>query len=157
MGALSLAFKEGKREQMRFMIIIRATAETEAEPTTNFKPDEKLMADMVAFHEEMAQAGVLREANGLQPSSRGWRIKYSGGKRTVVDGPFTEVKELIGGYTIIEVNSREEALEWSKRYPNPMGETADAEIEVRQIFDLDDFAPSEGVDRFRKLDTARGQ
>jgi hypothetical protein len=81
----------------------------------------------------------------LQPSSKGWRIRYSGAKRTVIDGPFGETKELIAGYTLIQVKSREEALEWARRHPNPAGEGTDAEIEVRQLFELDDFKPSEAV------------
>jgi hypothetical protein len=141
---------------MRFMIIVKATKETEAEPTDgSLAPDDKLFDAMATYHEELVKAGVLLDASGLQPSLKGWRVKYSGEKRTLIDGPFTEVKELVAGYTLIQVKSREEAIEWSRRFPNPMGEGADAEIEVRQLFELDDFAPSEQVDRFRKLDQAR--
>jgi len=104
---------------------------------------------MADYHEELAKAGVLLDANGLQPSSKGWRIEYSGGRRTVIDGPFTEAKELVAGYTIIQAKSREEAVEWSKRFPNPHNE--DSAIEVRQMFELEDFGDIEGVDRFRKL------
>src|SRR5882724_5385964 len=100
---------------MRFMIIVRATRDTEADKM----PEEKLFAAMAAYHEELARAGVLLDASGLQPTSKGWRIKYSGRIRTVVDGPFTETKELIAGYTIIQVKSTEEAREWTKRFPNP--------------------------------------
>ena len=119
---------------MRFMIIVRANKDTEA----GVMPEEKLMADMAAYHEELARAGVLLDANGLQPSSRGARIRYSGGKRTVIDGPFAEAKELIAGFWLWEVASKEEAIEWVKRCPNPMPGT-EAEIEIRPIFEADDF------------------
>ena len=132
---------------MRFMIMVKGDKDTEA----GKMPEERLIAAMAAYHEELAKAGVLLEASGLQSSSKGWRIKYSGGRRTVIDGPFTETKELIAGYTIIQVKSREEALEWTKRFPNPFGEGAESEIEVRQMFELEDFPPSDAVDRFRDL------
>jgi hypothetical protein len=132
---------------MRFMIIVKATRESEA----GVMPEEALIAQMATYHEELAKAGVLVDASGLQASSKGWRIRYSGGKRTVTDGPFAETKELIAGYSIIQVKSREEALAWTKRFPNPAGEGKDAEIEVRQLFELDDFGPSDAVDRFRDL------
>jgi hypothetical protein len=96
---------------------------------------------MTTYHEELATAGMLLDAAGLQPSAKGWRVKYSGGKRKVIDGPFTEAKELIAGYTLIQAKSREEAIEWSKRFPNPVGEAAEAEIEVRQLYELDDLGP----------------
>ena len=130
---------------MRFMIIVKATKDSEA----GVMPEEKLIAAMATFHEELAKAGALLDASGLQPSSKAWRIKYSGGKRTMIDGPFTETKELVAGYTIIQVKSREEALEWTKRYPNPY--LKDGEIEVRQLFELDDFGPSDAMDRFRDM------
>ena len=135
---------------MRFMIMVKANKESEA----GVMPEEKLIAAMTDYHEELAKAGVLLDASGLQPTSKGWRIKYSGGKHTVVDGPFTESKELIAGYTLIQVKSREEALEWTKRFPSPFGADAQGEIEVRQLFELDDFAPSEAVDRFREIEAA---
>jgi hypothetical protein len=94
---------------------------------------------------------LLLDASGLHPSSKGWRVKYTGGKRTVIDGPFTEAKELIAGYTIIQVKSREEALEWTKRFPNPVGEGAETEIEVRQLYELDDLGPSDAIEHFREL------
>ena len=100
---------------MRFMIVVKATKESEA----GVKPPEELFAAMADYHEQLAKAGVLLDASGLQPTSKGWRVKYSGGKRTIVDGPFTEAKELIAGYTMIQVKSREEAIEWSRRFPNP--------------------------------------
>ena len=136
---------------MRFMIIVKATALSEA----GGQPDEALMAAMGAYHEELAKAGVLLDATGLKPSSKGWRIHYSGGKRTVIDGPFAETKELIAGYTLIQVRSREEAMEWARRFPAPFGEDAEGEIEVRQLYELEDLEPSPEVDRFRKLDAAK--
>jgi hypothetical protein len=129
------------------MMIVYANKDSEA----GAPPDEKLMAAMATYHEELVKAGVLLDASGLQPSSKGWRIKYSGGKRTLVDGPFTESKELIAGYTLIQVKSREEALEWAKRFPAPFGEGNEGQIEVRQLFELEDFEPSESVGRFREL------
>lgn len=136
---------------MRFMIVVKATKDSES----GAMPEEKMMAAMADYHEELANAGVLLDASGLQPSSKGWRIKYSGDKRSVIDGPFTEAKELIAGYTIIQARSREEALEWTKRFPNPVGDGRDAEIEVRQLFELEDFAPGEAVERFREMGSAR--
>jgi len=135
---------------MRFMIIVKATTDSEA----GVMPDEKLIAEMAAFHEELAKAGILIDASGLQPSTKGWRIQYSGAKRTVIDGPFAETKELIAGYTMIQVKSKEEALEWSKRFPNPAINGREGEIEVRQLFELEDFGPSEAVERFRDMDLA---
>lgn len=132
---------------MRYMIIVKASKESEA----GVMPEEKLIAEMATYHEELAKAGVLVDGAGLQASAKGFKIKYSGNKRTVVDGPFTETKEMIAGYTIINVKSREEAVEWAKRFPNPHGEGAETEIEVRRFFELDDFAPSEAVDRHREI------
>ncbi|MGE3829884.1 MAG: YciI family protein [Parvibaculaceae bacterium] len=133
---------------MRFMIIVKANKDSEA----GVMPEESLIAEMASFHEELAKAGVLLDGSGLQPSSKGFRIKYSGDKRTLIDGPFTETKELIAGYTLIQVKSRAEAVEWARRFPNPAGAGKEAEIEVRQLFELDDFGPSEAVDRFRAMD-----
>jgi hypothetical protein len=138
---------------MRFMIIVKASKDSEA----GVMPEEKLIATMATFHEELAKAGALLDASGLHPSSKGWRIKHSGAKRTVIDGPFTETKELIAGYTIIQTKSREEALEWTKRFPNPAGEGKEGEIEVRQLFELEDFGPSEAIDRFREMDIGKKQ
>lgn len=132
---------------MRYMIIVKATPDSEA----GVMPEEELIAEMASYHEELAKAGVLLDASGLQPSSKGWRISYSGTKCSVIDGPFAESKELIAGYTLIQVKSREEALEWARRFPNPAGEGKAGEIEVRQLFELDDFGPSEAVDRFREM------
>jgi len=135
---------------MRFMIMVKANQDTEAAKM----PEEKLIATMADYHEQLVKAGVLLDASGLQPSSKGWRIKYSGGKRTVIDGPFTEAKELIAGYTLIQVKSKVEAIEWAKRFPPPHGEGADGEIEIRQLFELEDFGPSEAVERFRAMGVA---
>jgi hypothetical protein len=135
---------------MRFMIIVKATEDSEA----GVMPKENQIAEMAAFHEELAKAGVLLDASGLQPSLKGWRIKYDGAKRTVIDGPFAETKELIAGYTLIKVKSRAEALEWTKRFPNPAFEGKPCEVEVRQLFELDDFAPSDAIERFRDLGVA---
>lgn len=132
---------------MRFMIIVKATKDSEA----GVMPGEKLMATMAKYHEELAKAGALLDGSGLQPSSKGWRINYTGDKYSVIDGPFAENKELIAGYTIIQVKSREEAIEWTKRFPNPAGEGKPAQIEVRQLFELEDFEPSETVERFREM------
>jgi hypothetical protein len=132
---------------MRFLIIVKATRDSE----DGVMPEEKLMAEMADYHEELVKAGVLLDGSGLQPSSKGWRIQYSGGKRTFVDGPFPETKELIAGYTLIQVKSKEEAIEWTKRFPNPAGDGKEGEIEVRQLFELEDFGPSEAVERFREM------
>lgn len=132
---------------MRFMILVKASAQSEA----GAMPEEKLVAAMADYHEQLAKAGVLLDGSGLQPSSKGWRIRYAGGKRNVIDGPFAETKELVAGYTIIQVRSREEALEWTRRFPAPHGEDVDAEIEVRQMFELEDFAPSDAIEQFRTL------
>jgi hypothetical protein len=132
---------------MRFMIIVKATKETEK----NAMPAEKLIAEMATYHEELAKAGVLLDGSGLHPSSKGWRIKYSGAKRTVVDGPFAETKELVAGYTLIQVKSREEALEWTRRFPNPAVDGKEAEIEVRPLKELEDLGTSKELDRFRKI------
>ena len=133
---------------MRFMILVKANKDSEA----GAMPEEKLLAAMATYHEELAKAGALLDATGLQPSSKGFRVKYSGAKRTVVDGPFTETKELIAGYTLIQVKSKAEAIEWAKRFPNPRGEGSDCEIEVRQLFELEDFGPSEAIERFKDIE-----
>jgi len=132
---------------MRFMIVVKGNKETEA----GVMPPEKLIAEMAAYHEELQKAGALLDASGLQPTTKGWRVRYTGGKRSVVDGPFTESKELVAGYTLIQVKSREEAKEWARRFPNPAGEGKDGEIEVRQLFELEDFAPSQAIERFREM------
>lgn len=137
---------------MRYMILVKATRESEA----GVLPAEELISAMATYHEELARSGVLLDASGLQASSKGWRIRYAGQSREVVDGPFAETKELVAGYTLIQVSSRQEALEWSQRFPNPAGPGAEAEIEVRQLFELDDFGSSEATDRFRELEQGSG-
>ena len=132
---------------MRFMIMVRANKDSEAD----VKPDESLIAEMVTYHEELAKAGALVDASGLQPSCKGWRIRYSGKKRRVLDGPYAEAKELIAGYTIIEAKSREEALQWTKRFPNPFPNGQESEIEVRPTKGLEELGDSDAVQRFRDL------
>ena len=133
---------------MRFMMMIKANQDTEA----GVMPDEQLIAAMGKYNEELAKAGVLLDLSGLQPSSKGARIKFSGGKRSVIDGPFPETKELIAGYWLIQVKSKQEAIEWAMRVPAPHGEGRDGEIELRQLFELEDFAPSPAIDRARELE-----
>jgi hypothetical protein len=129
------------------MIIVKASKDSEA----GIMPSEQLIAAMATYHEELQKAGALVDASGLQASSKGWRIKYSGSRRTIIDGPFAETKELIAGYTIIQVQSKEEAIEWTKRFPNPAVDGKEGEIEVRQFFELEDFGPSGAVERFREM------
>ncbi len=132
---------------MRFMVIVKATHDSKA----GVMPEESRMATMASYHEELLKAGVLLDASGLQASNKGWRIHFDGKQRRLVDGPFTETKELISGYTIIQVRSREEALEWTRRFPNPAVDEGVGEIEVRQMFELEDFEPGEAVERFREM------
>jgi hypothetical protein len=137
---------------MKFMIIVKATPRSEAGAWP--EDAEKLFQLMAAYHEELAKAGALLDAAGLHPSSKGWRIRYEGDKRRVIDGPFTESKELIAGYTLIQVRNRDEALEWTKRFPNPIREGEACEIEVRQLYEMEDFqglASEQTQDRFRKI------
>jgi hypothetical protein len=118
---------------MRFIVMVKASPESEA----GVMPSQQLLAEMGKFNEELVKAGVMLEGEGLHPSSKGARIKFSGSKRTVVDGPFAETKELVAGFWIWQVRSKEEAVEWAKRCPNPTG--AEGELEIRQIFETDDF------------------
>jgi hypothetical protein len=118
---------------MKFMVIVKATKESEA----GEMPSTEMLTAMGNYNEELVKAGVLLAGEGLHPSSKGVRVRFSGDKRTVVDGPFTETKELIAGFWIFQVRSKEEAIEWVKRCPNPM--PGDSEIEIRQVFDADDF------------------
>ena len=120
---------------MRVMVIVKANEQSEA----GVMPDEKLLKDMGAFNEELVKAGIMLAGEGLHPSSKGKRVRFSGSRRTVVDGPFAETKELIAGYWIWKVDSMEEAVEWVKRCPNP--HAGDSEIEIRQIFEAEDFGP----------------
>lgn len=122
---------------MRFMVIVKATPESEKEGAL---PDPVLFAEMGKFNEELAKAGVVLAMDGLHPSSKGARVKFSGDSRAVVAGPFTEAKELIAGFSILQVNSLEEAIEWVKRAPN-CNPDGDSEVEIRQIFEMEDFAP----------------
>jgi hypothetical protein len=119
---------------MRFMILVKATKDSEA----GVPPDPQLLRDMMAYNEELVRAGVLLAGEGLQPSSKGARVRFSGKKRTVIDGPFAETKELIAGFWLFEVKSKEEAIEWVKRAPNPF-QGVDSEIEIRQVFESEDF------------------
>jgi hypothetical protein len=132
---------------MRYMIIVKANAESEA----SVMPTEELAAQMAAYHEELASAGLLVDASGLQASSRGWRVEIRGEQRSIVDGPFVETKELIAGFTIIKVRSEAEAREWTRRFPNPTLHGADCHIEVRRLFELEDFEPLEAIKRFAKI------
>ena len=118
---------------MRFMVVVKANKDSEA----GVLPDEKILAEMGKYNEELAKAGVLLAGEGLHPSSKGARVKFSGGKRTVIDGPFTEAKELIAGFWLWQVKSKEEAIEWIKRSP-----FADGEVEIRQVFEAEDFGPA---------------
>src|ERR1051326_682431 len=118
---------------MRFIVLVKASPESEA----GVMPSQQLLAEMGKFNEELVKAGVMLEGEGLHPSSKGARIKFSGSKRPVVDGPFAETKELVAGFWVWQVRSKEEAIEWAKRCPNPTG--TEGELEIRQIFEADDF------------------
>jgi hypothetical protein len=131
---------------MRFMMIVKANKKSEA----GQMPSDELIAAMTKYNEELVKAGALIDGSGLQPSSKGARIKFSGEKRTVVDGPFAETKELIAGYWIIKANSMAEAIAWATRAPNPSG-NEESEIEIRQFFEVQDFAPSPAVERAFEL------
>ena len=119
---------------MRFMVMVKATKDSDA----GVLPDTKLLADMGKFNEELIKAGVMLAGEGLQPSSKGARVRFSGAKRTVIDGPFAETKELVAGFWLWQVKSKEEAIEWVKRCPNPFP-GSDSEIEIRQVFEAEDF------------------
>src|SRR3954454_22197788 len=129
---------------MRFLMMVKGTCESEA----GVMPDEKLWTAMGKFNEELQKAGVLLDLSGLHPSSKGARVYFANGQRSVVDGPFSEAKELIGGYWLVQMKSLEEAVEWAKRVPFDDGE---AQIEIRRLFELEDFAPSLPIDRAREL------
>ena len=120
---------------MRVMVIVKATKNSEA----GIMPSEKLLADMGKYNEELVKAGVMLAGEGLHPSSKGKRVKFSRGKKTVIDGPFAETKELIAGFWLWQVKSKEEAIEWVKRCPNPL--PGESEIEIRQVFEAEDFGP----------------
>jgi len=141
---------------MKFIVIVKASEASEA----GVMPSEKLLADMGKFNEELVKAGILLAGEGLHPSSKGARIRFNGDQRTVIDGPFTETKELVAGFWMIEVGSKEEAIEWFKRCPNPH-EGVESEIEIRQVFGADDFGAEftpelrEQEDRWREQIAAR--
>jgi hypothetical protein len=137
---------------MRYMILVKATKDSEA----GIMPPEHLLAEMAAYHDQLAKAGVLVDGNGLRATSLGWRVRYRGASRSVVDGPFAETKELVAGYTIINVKTRAEAVEWTRKFPNPTLDGSDCEIEARQMFELGDFGASETLDRFRDLGIGGG-
>ena len=118
---------------MRFMIMVKATKDSEA----GVMPDEKILTEMGKFNEELVKAGVMLAGEGLQPSSKGARVRFSGAKRSVIDGPFAETKELVAGFWMWQVKSKEEAIEWVKRCPNPFA--GESEIEIRQVFEAEDF------------------
>jgi hypothetical protein len=130
---------------MRFMVMVKATKDSEA----GKMPSEELLAAMAKYNEELVKAGIMLDGNGLQASSKGARVHFSGPKRTVIDGPFAETKELVAGYWLWQCKSLAEAIEWVKRCPNPMNE--DSDIEIRQVFELEDFGESPAVEHHRKL------
>jgi hypothetical protein len=142
---------------MRFMLLVKADKNTEA----GVLPSQELLTEMGKFNEELAKAGVLLAGEGLQPSSKGARVKFSGKKRTVIDGPFSETKELVAGFWLIQVKSKEDAIEWVKRVPNPTGD--EGEIEIRQLFEAEDFGPAltpelrEQEERIRAKAARQGQ
>ena len=121
---------------MRFMVIVKANKDSEA----GVMPSEKLLAEMGKYNEELVKAGVMLAAEGLHSSSKGARVRFSGGKRTVIDGPFAETKELVAGFWLIQAKSKAEAIEWVKRCPNPFPDK-ESEIEIRQVFEAEDFGP----------------
>ena len=135
---------------MRFMILVKASAASEA----GARPGDALVAAMGRYHAQLMRAGVLLDANGLQPSSEGWRIRHAQGQAKLEAGPFDESQGLVAGYVVIQVRSREEALEWSRRFPAPSGPDAPGEIEVRPLHELDAFAAAESLDRSDALDAS---
>ena len=128
---------------MRFMMIVKASKESEA----GIMPSEKELSDMAKYNEELVKAGVMLDGTGLHPSSKGAKVTFSGGKPKVTDGPFTEAKELIAGYWIIQVKSKAEAIEWARRVP-----FVDGEIEIRQLFEMEDFAPGEAIEHHKRIE-----
>jgi hypothetical protein len=138
---------------MKFMMLVKANQESEA----GKMPSEELISAMGAYNEELIKAGALVDLAGLQPTSKGFRVRFSGGKQSVVDGPFAESKELIAGFWIIDVKSKEEAIEWAKKTPALHGPGNDSELEVRQFFELEDFEPGEAVEKHRALGKKLGK
>jgi hypothetical protein len=141
-GSFVASVEPNEETPMRFMMFVKASPESEK----GVMPTEQQLAEMARFNESMVKAGVMLSGEGLHPSSKGAIIKYSGAKRTIVDGPFSEAKELVAGYWIIQVKSREEALEWCKRVP-----FQDGEVELRQVFELEDFAQGPAIEHHRQL------
>lgn len=133
---------------MKYMILVKGDERTEAGEL----PHSDLVDAMAVFHEKLHEAGVLVAAEGLKSTAEGFRVQYEGNERVLVDGPFTESKEIVAGFTMIDVPSRKQAIDWAMRFPNPKGEGISGHIEVRRIFELDDFEPSEGVERFREME-----
>ncbi len=130
---------------MRFMVMVKANADSEA----GVMPGEDLLAEMAKYNEELIKAGVMLAGDGLHPSSKGARVRFDGTKRSVIDGPFSETKELVAGYWIIQVKDKAEAIEWVKRCPNPS--SGQSEIELRQVFELSDFEQGEALEHHRRL------
>jgi hypothetical protein len=130
------------------MMIVKASQDSEA----GVMPSEKMLAEMAKYNEQLVKAGVMLDGSGLKPSSKGARIKYSGSKRTVVDGPFAETKELVAGFWVIQVKSKEEAIEWAKRVP-----FEDGEVELRPFFELEDFAPGPAIEHHRRIGEELGK
>jgi hypothetical protein len=135
---------------MRFMILVKSTPASE----NGVMPTQAELEEMAKYNEQLIKAGVMLDGAGLQPSSKGARVRFSGSRRDVVDGPFTEAKELVAGYWMLQCKSKEEAIEWVKRCPNPHG--GESEIEIRQVFELEDFPPGPGVDHHARLKDGAG-
>ena len=137
---------------MRFMMIVKSNQEQDKKTIADKMVSEKLIGEMRKYNEQLAKAGILLDLSGLHGTSQGTRIKFSpGGKKAVIDGPFTESKELIAGFWIIEVKSREEAIEWAKRAPAPHGPNQESEIEVRQFIELEDYLPAEAIEKYEEV------
>jgi hypothetical protein len=132
---------------VRFMMIVKANKDSEA----GKMPSEELLAAMAKYNEELVKAGVLVDLSGLQSSAKGARVRFSGGKTSVIDGPFAETRELIAGYWVINVKSLQEAIDWARRAPAPHGPNEETEIEIRQFFELEDFAPGEAIDHHKEV------
>src|SRR5437868_8312610 len=131
---------------MRFMVMVKATKESEA----GVMPTEQLLAEMGKYNEELVKAGIMLSGEGLHPSSKGVRVRFSGRNRTVIDGPFTETKELVAGFWLWQVKSMQEAVDWVKRCPNPMPDSAECEIEIRPLYETEDFAAADPTGEVRK-------
>ena len=132
---------------MRFMMIVKGNKDSEA----GKMPSEELLAAMAKYNEQLVNAGILVDLSGLQPSAKGFRVHFSGGKTSIIDGPFAETRELIAGYWIINVKSRQEAVDWARKIPAPFGPHEESEVEVRLFFEMEDFAPSEAIDHHKAV------